>query len=385
MIQSGRFQSCAYEIEEGEAGAFALRLKGSVGVENAGAAIRALGPEVKALAKKPRARSLDLDISGLDRMDDFGALALSRIREMAGLAKTGGDIPGASVFSEMIDSFDRAEENQKTRRAAAPKSPGALEGMGASFLNSLSEGKRMVSFLGETALAFLYALRHPGSFRFRDMALCMEETGVKALPVIALSSFLLGLIMAFMSSLQLRQFGADLHVASLVALAMVSELGPVMTAILVAGRTGSAFAAEIGAMKISEEIDALFSMGFNPVLFLALPRIMASVIVVPILTLFANLFAILGGLLIGVVMLNLTPGSYMAQTVEVLDIFEFAWGALKSVVFALAVSWVGCLRGFQTQGSAGAVGAAATSAVVTCVFLVIFFDSVFALIRYYCF
>jgi phospholipid/cholesterol/gamma-HCH transport system permease protein len=211
----------------------------------------------------------------------------------------------------------------------------------------------------------------------------MQKTGVNALPIVGLISFLLGLVIAFMSSLQLRQFGANVYVASLVGIAMVSELGPIMTAIVVAGRSGSAFAAEIGTMKISEEIDALLVLGFDPTVFLAVPRIVASVLVVPLLTLFADLFAIAGGLLVGVFVLDLTINTYMAKTLDSLTLFEIGWGLAKSVVFAVIVVLVGCFRGFQTRGGADAVGNAATSAVVSGIFLIILVDSVFAISRSY--
>jgi phospholipid/cholesterol/gamma-HCH transport system permease protein len=164
---------------------------------------------------------------------------------------------------------------------------------------------------------------------------------------------------------------------------MVSELGPIMTAIIVAGRSGSAYAAEIGTMKISEEIDALFTMGFDPTLFLALPRIIASLIVVPVLTLFSDLFAITGGLMVGVFLLDLTPGNYIDHTVKTLSLFEVMWGLFKSGVFAVLIAWTGCLRGFQARGGASAVGDAATSAVVTSIFLIILCDSFFAVFRSY--
>ena len=211
----------------------------------------------------------------------------------------------------------------------------------------------------------------------------MEKIGVDALPIVCLISFLLGLIMAFMSSVQLRQFGANIYVASLVSLAMVRELGPIMTAIIVAGRSGSAFAAEIGTMKISEEVDALFTMGFDPTRFLVLPKLVASLITVPILTLFSSIFAILGGLVVGVLMLDLTSNAYITQTIKTLTIFDVLLGFLKSGVFALLITLVGCLRGFQVRGGAAAVGQATTSAVFSSIFLIILSDYIFAVILRY--
>ncbi|MFW5997063.1 MAG: MlaE family ABC transporter permease [Lentisphaeria bacterium] len=174
-----------------------------------------------------------------------------------------------------------------------------------------------------------------------------------------------------------------MYVANLVGVVMVSELSPIMTSILVAGRSGSAYAAEISTMKISEEIDALFVMGFNPNQFLVLPRLLAAMIVVPMLTMLSNLLAITGGAVIGTAMLDLPLNSYITQTIESLSLFELAWGLSKSVVFAVLISISGCLRGFQAKGGAASVGNAATSAVVTSVFLIIFFDSIFAIIRMY--
>ena len=199
----------------------------------------------------------------------------------------------------------------------------------------------------------------------------------------ALISFLLGMIMAFMSSIQLKQFGADIYVASLVSFSMVSELGPVMTAIVVAGRSGSAYAAEIASMKISEEVDALFSMGMDPVLFLAVPRIIAAMVVVPVLILFSDLFAISGGMVVGVFILGLSPNTYLKQSMVVLSFQEVGWSVFKTFVFAGLIAWTGCLRGFQAKGGASAVGQAATSSVVTAIFLIILFDSLFAIIRSY--
>ncbi|MGD8389607.1 MAG: ABC transporter permease, partial [Desulfobacteraceae bacterium] len=186
-----------------------------------------------------------------------------------------------------------------------------------------------------------------------------------------------------MSSVQLKQFGADIYVASLVSVAMVRELGPVMTAIIVAGRSGSSFAAEIGTMKVSEEVDALFTMGFDPTRFLVVPKMIASAVMVPFLTLFADLFAILGGMMVGVLMLDLTPNAYLTETVRFLELRDLVWSFVKSASFALLIAWIGCLRGFQVRGGADSVGRATTSAVVSSLFLIILADSMFAVIRVY--
>ena len=255
--------------------------------------------------------------------------------------------------------------------------------LGEGVFGQVADLSFIFSFIGSVCLALIHVCLHLRSLRTDDTFAAMKKVGVDALPVVGLISFLLGLIMAFMSSVQLQQFGANIYVASLVSLAMVRELGPIMTAIIVAGRSGSAFAAEIGTMKISDEVDALFTMGFDPTRFLVVPKIVACVITVPILTLFSDLFAIMGGLVVGVSMLDLTANAYMAQTLKTLAIFDVFWGFLKAAVFALLIAGIGCLRGFQVRGGAAEVGQATTSAVVSSIFLIILADAVFAVILRY--
>jgi phospholipid/cholesterol/gamma-HCH transport system permease protein len=189
--------------------------------------------------------------------------------------------------------------------------------------------------------------------------------------------------MAFMSSLQLKQFGANIYIASLVAVAVVRELGPIMTAILVAGRSGSAFAAEIGTMIVNEEVDALAVMGFDTTRFIAVPKVFAAVIAVPILTLYADFFGIVGGAFVGVFGLDLSLSSYIDYTKWSITVFDVVSSLVKSVVFAILIAGIGCQRGFQTQGGALAVGISTTSAVVSAIFLIIVTDSVFAILLHY--
>ena len=211
----------------------------------------------------------------------------------------------------------------------------------------------------------------------------MKRAGVDGLPIVSLISLLLGLILAFMSSLQLKQFGAGIYVASLVGVAMVRELGPIMTAILVAGRSGSAFAAEIGTMIVNEEVDALAVMGFDTTRFLIVPKVIASMLVVPLLSLYASIFGILGGMIIGVTGLDLSVYTYAKQTMDSIDTFGVVSSLIKAAVFAMIIAGIGCQRGTQVRGGAEAVGAATTSAVVSAIFLIIVCDSAFAIILYY--
>jgi phospholipid/cholesterol/gamma-HCH transport system permease protein len=181
----------------------------------------------------------------------------------------------------------------------------------------------------------------------------------------------------------LKQFGATTYVAPLVAFAMVRELGPMMTAILVAGRSGSAFSAEVGSMVINEEVDALTTMGFDPISFLVIPKVLASMLVVPLLTVYSAFFGIVGGLLVGVLGLDLTAYSYIQQSMNSFHVFDCVSSLIKAMVFAILISGISCQRGFQVRGGAEAVGEATTSAVVSAIFLIILANSAFAIILYY--
>lgn len=378
MASTAPLSSNLYQFDAKQNGEFVVHTIKTMNIDNASSLLKKLRRLVK--TKSPSALTIDLD--SLVYIDDFGAQVLYELRDLLSAQDRKLHIvntpPHADdIISRMFFDLDECVIYKRKR------SLNIIARLGDASLRYMDNVRFMISFLGSVVLAFVYIFFHPKALRANDTLSNMEKIGVDALPIVALISFLLGFIMAFMSSLQLRQFGANLYVASLVGFAMVSELGPIMTAIIVAGRSGSAIAAEIGTMKISEEVDALFVMGFNPALFLAVPKILAALIVVPLLTFFSDLFAILGGLLIGVTMLDLSIGSYLKQTIETLTLFEVLWGLMKSAVFAITIAWIGCLRGFQTRGGAAGVGSAATSAVVTSIFLIILFDSIFAILRSY--
>jgi phospholipid/cholesterol/gamma-HCH transport system permease protein len=360
-------------------GATTLHLGGRMDAETASSLINGIKP----LLRKNTPSALTVDLAKVTYLDDFGALVLV---EISNLLNGGKDKLRLTNASENVKNvlaildFETAGQSNFYKRK---RSANLFTRLGSAVFRHAAELKFAFSFIGSVCFALIYVVFHPRSLRGDDALEAMEKTGVDALPIVGLISFLLGLIMAFMSSVQLRQFGANIYVASLVGLAMVRELGPIMTAIIVAGRSGSAFAAEIGTMKISEEIDALFTMGFDPTRFLVVPKMVATVIVVPFLTLFANLCAITGGLVVGVTMLDLTANAYVTQTIKTLSLFDVFWGLLKSAVFAFLITIVGCLRGFQVSSGAAAVGRATTSAVVTGIFLIILTDSVFAVILRY--
>jgi len=339
--------------------------------------------ELIPLLKKRPPSSLTVDLEKVTYLNDFGGLALIELKMLMNGEEGRFRLQNASdKVNEILSvlNFDTIIEEPSFVRQ---RSSGNFVRLGEATFRQASDLRYLISFVGSVCLSLIYVFLHPRSLRKDDTLSYMQKTGVDALPIVALISFLLGLIMAFMSAVQLQQFGANIYVASLVGLAMTRELGPIMTAIIVAGRSGSAFAAEIGTMKISEEVDALFTMGFDPTRFLVVPKVIASVIMVPILTLFSDVFAILGGLLVGISMLDLTVNSYIAQTIKTLTLFDVFFGVLKSAVFALLIAGIGCLRGFQVRGGAASVGEATTSAVVSSIFLIILTDSLFSVVLRY--
>ncbi|HWR88743.1 MAG TPA: ABC transporter permease [Dissulfurispiraceae bacterium] len=225
--------------------------------------------------------------------------------------------------------------------------------------------KEMLAFLGEAMLALFRLFVGKARFRRSDLFVIIQECGAQALPIVSLISFLVGLILAFIGAIQLKIFGAQIYVASLVGIGMVRALAAVMTGIIMAGRTGASFAAQLGTMQVNEEIDALRTLGISPVEFLVLPRMLALSLMMPLLSLYADLLGVLGGVVIGVFMLDLNFMEYYLKTQESVKVNDFWVGLFSAAVFGVLVALSGCLRGMQCGRSASAVGEAATSAVVT--------------------
>lgn len=379
MEAGGQERPKSYRLSSTRQGELIIHLHGRMDAAWAAPLLK----ELRGVLMKRKPRDVVVDLSGVDYLDDFGALVLLELKKAAAARKGRFTLKNPRENVQDILDMLHFESLGQDVRLTRMRRPGVLTRLGEATIDLAADVRYMLGFAGSVCVALLYVATHPRSLRVEDTFHYMQKTGVDALPIVALISLLMGLIMAFMSSVQLQQFGANIYVASLVSLAMSRELGPIMTAIIVAGRSGSAFAAEIGTMKISEEVDALFTMGFEPTRFLVVPKMLAAVIVVPLLTLFSNVFAIFGGLVVGVFMLDLTVNAYVAQTIRTLTLFDVFWGVFKSAVFALMIAWIGCLRGFRVRGGAAGVGEATTSAVVSSIFLIILTDSVFAVILRY--
>jgi phospholipid/cholesterol/gamma-HCH transport system permease protein len=341
--------------------------------------------EIDKILKEKSPSSLTVDLAMLHYIDSAGALSLVQLENKSRSQSI--PLTFKSVSREtrgMMELIDRQSLVIPSIHSGKTSSH-FFDRVGDSAIHFYNDLIAVLTFLGELLTAMAYSALHPRSIRWGDVMYYMKKAGAEALPIVGLISLLIGLIMAFMSSLQLKQFGANLFVAALVGIAIVKELGPIMTAIIVAGRSGSAFAAEIGTMMVNEEVDALVTMGYDPARFLAIPKVIAAILVVPLLTLYAMLFGIMGGLLVGVIGLDLTFYTYIQQTMKHIKMFDVFSSLVKSAVFAFLIAGIGCQRGFQVFGGAEAVGESTTSAVVSAIFLIVVADSAFAIILHYAF
>ena len=264
----------------------------------------------------------------------------------------------------------------------AKEQPSWLERLGLRSITLAKGEANALSFLGEVTLTFIKMLKGKAHFRSSDVALILQQCGPQALPILTLVSFLIGLILAYMGALSLKQFGASIYVADLVGLGMVREMGATMTGVLLAGRTGAAFAAQLGTMQVNEEIDAFRTLGIQPMEFLVLPRIIALALMTPLLTLFADFVGMIAGFIIGVWVFDLGVMEYYYQTQKSLTLTYFAAGMMKGEVFGILIAFAGCMRGMQCGRSASAVGEATTSAVVTSIVYMVIASAIMTIIYY---
>jgi len=321
---------------------------------------------------------LTFDTSHVTDWDSGLVTFTIRVLEEAKARSIECDRAGLPNGVQRLLALAEAVPERHTRRAGA-KAPW-LARVGVRVSAGWAETTAGLAFLGEGMLAFGTLLRGRARFRMVDLLAVIQECGPRALGIVSLISFLLGLILGFVGAVQLQQFGASIFVANLVAIAMTREIGCIMTAIVMAGRTGAAFAAQLGTMNTNQEIDALSTMGISPMEFLVLPRMLALILMMPLLTIYSDLVGILGGAVVGLGMLGLGPTEYFEQTRGAVSLIDFFIGVGKSAVFGVLVALVGCLRGMQSGRSAAAVGLAATSAVVTAIVLIILIDGIFAVI-----
>ena len=370
MVDAGDYQLSA----EQRNGTATIAIRGRVAIGNAQRLLNDINQRLP-----PHPREVQLDLSGVDYFDSGGGAVLLQLRRE--LAAQGSQLritrstPAIDGFLSLVD-----EEAVLAPPPAAPPAPSLLERAGEWGM-AFTEGVRhTTAFTGEVVLGLLDALRRLQRVRWRDTWLYMQRAGPEAVPIVALISFLMGLITAFQAAVQLRQFGADIYVANLVGLSITRELGPLMTAIIAAGRSGAAFAAEIGTMKVSEEVDALAAMGLDRTRFLVTPKVLALLLMLPCLTIIADLVGVLGGLVVAMFSLDIPALVYFRQMKLYMSMWDVGQGLLKSVVFALLIAGIGCLRGFQASEGAESVGRITTAAIVAGIFAIICADAVFTVL-----
>jgi phospholipid/cholesterol/gamma-HCH transport system permease protein len=367
--------------DSGEARVTATEVDGGLDVALAGTwQITAARPAWTALIAGRKPARLRLRMDAVEKWDTSLVLFLYEAQVWMDAAQVECD---AAALPERVRTL--LKQLAETREASVPhdRSESFLAGVGNATLETLARARTASAFLGETVLGFLRLVRHPAKFRWADCLEEMQHCGAMALPIVSLISFLVGLIMAYQAAVQLRQFGADIYVADLVGLSVVREMGPMMAAIIIAGRTGAAFAATLANMKANEEVDALETLGISPVDFLVLPRLLALAVMMPLLALYANGLGILGGMAVAAGVLEIPPAAYWIETQSIIDLSDVSTGLIKAVSFGVLIGLAGCWRGMQAERSAAGVGRAATSAVVTAVLLIIVGDSIFAVIFNY--
>lgn len=303
---------------------------------------------------------------------------ISKCCAVRGIAVDDGGLPpGAQRLLAMALAVP---EQKLAGRANGPH--GTFAQVGTATLEFIHGAPQMLGFLGEVTLSLLRLLSGRARFRARDLWLEIEEVGPRALPIVSVISFLVGLILAYLGADQLKLVGAQIFIADLVAIGMVREVGALMTGIIIAGRTGAAFAAQLGTMQVNEEIDAFKTLGISAIDFLVLPRMLALMLMVPLLTLYSGFIGMLAGLLVSVTIFDIGVFEYYTETLRALEFKQFAVGLSKGTVYGAMIAFAGCLRGMQCGRSAEAVGHAATSAVVTAILLITIAASIMTIVYY---
>jgi phospholipid/cholesterol/gamma-HCH transport system permease protein len=342
------------------------------------ASSRAVEREMEAL---PSVARVAFDARDLSAWDSSILTFLTRVSVLSRQRQVPLDRNGLPAgIRRLLDLAETVPERAGARQAVSKVS--VLERLGTGAIGVAGSTVEMLAFLGDMTVTFVRLFGMKARYRASDLFLLIQQCGAQALPIVTLISFLVGAILAFVGAVQLRQFGAQLYVANLVGIAMTREMGAMMTAILMAGRTGAAFAAQLGTMRVTQEIDAFATAGFSPLEFLVLPRVVALVLMMPLLCLYADFVGIAGGAAVGVGMLDLSWMTYFQQTASAVTLTDTAGGVFKSSVYGVLIALAGCMRGLQSGTSSAAVGDAATSAVVTGIVAIIVACGIFAVVFY---
>lgn len=378
MTATAADSSARFELSPGGGGTATLNLAGRLDLHST----PTLWPELRAALRQNPPAALEVNASGIEHCDGSG-LALLHFLSLGGMLPAGGKADIKGLRPEFLNLFRKftKEDYEKNRPVPEPRTP-LIEELGASFSEVASDVKAQVGFIGEVTAGLIAGTPRPKVMRWGEVKRVFETAGVNALPIISLISLLVGLIIAFEAAGPFAMFGAQIFIANMIGIIMARELSGLMTGIILAGRSGSAFAAELGTMKVNEELNALETMGLSPVRFLVIQRVLAGILITPLLTIYSIFVAILGGVLVMLAMGFPLIAIYnqMAQSLHWTDILI---GVCKSFVFGALIAGIGCLRGLQTKKGPSAVGESTTRAVVSGILLIIIADAVIAVLLYY--
>jgi phospholipid/cholesterol/gamma-HCH transport system permease protein len=342
-----------------------------------GRGLSAVVPQLDALSGAEQSK-LVVDGAAIEALDTAGAWVLQKF--MARLRGEGATVQMRDLRPEFANLFEAVGRHvaNPPDTAAPPAPPSRLAAVGRSAEASVEQGIAMLGFVGEYTVALAGSLAHPARIRWRPIFYNIRSAGFDALPIVGLLSFLLGIVVAYQGADQLRQYGANIFVADLVGLSMLREFAPLMTAIIIAGRSGSAYAAQIGTMAVTEEIDAMRTIGIAPLELLVLPKIIALIVVLPLLTVFADVLGVFGGMIMARAQLGVGFSEFSERFVKAVSVTAYLIGVCKAPVFAVIIATVGCFQGFRTKGGPDSVGRQTTLSVVQSTFLVIVADALFS-------
>jgi len=360
-------------------GELVIGLKGAWTVRS----VAALDQKMAAI-KPGSARLARFDLSGLDVVDSAGAWLIARTRGALVAAGLEVKLEAEDLRKKaLIDKVLAAGLPEPHRRLPHHYMVDILARVGKALIEALKLARDLLGFFGALVIGFLRLLVQPRRIRFVSLISHIEHTGLNAMPIIGLISFLIGIVLAYQGADQLRQFGAEIFTVNLVGVSVLREMGILLTSIIVAGRTGSAFTAQIGTMQVNEEVDALRTLGLDPMDILVLPRVLALIIALPLLTFYSDILALLGGGVACVLILGMSVQQFLTQLQAAVTVTHFLVGLSKAPVFAAIISMVGCFEGLRVTGSAESVGRLTTKSVVEALFLVIVFDAFFSILFSY--
>ena len=328
-----------------------------------------------------RAAKVRLDLSRLDALDTVGALLLRQFRDRMtreGLAATIVNVRPEHIA--LIDAVWRAADCERVMPPRRRPIADAIEGAGRASIKALHGSVELISYLGLVIATLVRVLLNPRRLRVTALVYHMDHTGLRCLPILGLLSFLIGVVLAYQGAEQLRRLAAEIYVVNLLGLSILREIGILITAIIVAGRSGSAFTAQIGTMKVNQEIDAMRTIGLDPIEMLVVPRILALMLVMPLLTFFANMIALFGGATMSYILLDINFYQFVTQMRIPIDFWDATVAMIKAPVFALVIGMVGCYEGLLVSGSAESVGLRTTKSVVESIFLVIVLNAFFSVL-----